>query len=1032
MKRIVYILLSCFSISFSYGQNWPEHPIIEGVSLVNVVKHADIDNDGDEDIVAGSESALFWFENEDGMGNFSTHKYLNMEKAEQVLIVDLDGDGDKDIVTGIYFIENDGEGDFAEAVTLLDGSLNRIAYAVIDFDNDGDADILTAERGTSIWINDLYIRENIGNNELNAPVLFADITGEHNLEVIDIDDDNDDDIVLVSNQNTRLMLNDNGSFSVNPIATTVGSHLVVGDFSGNGNMDIIVFSEETGDIIPLAHQGGLNWVAEMVISNNFLKNDLIKQVDIGDLDNDGNLDIVYCGDADGIFWLKNSGDDLIFEVNELTTTTNFTLPTAQIFDQDNDGHPEILVSNSNTVGIYRDNDLQGFRYIGNLVFKPKSDVQLYSVDIDNDGDEDLVYNNQYFELISPGVFGKPKRWIPSISSLDKLVFEDCDNDGDLDFLTTLITNNKRVVWVKNDGFGNFSHDSIEVVGTLDYIIKSVAASDIDNDGFIEVVAATHQSGISNWEKLRKWERTANGGYSGTTLDTNVGIVNHIHIADIDGDMDEDILIHRNGVDALTLYENIGTDSSANFIEGIKVFESVADDITDFYLQDFDGDNDLDVMVSVNPLGFLHFSEWYRNDGDIWTDAQRITQFLQAGTNGATYIYPFDVDGDGDLDVIENETITSNVRWFGNDGTGQFTLQESIFNPTWFSMGDVFAMDVNQDGSKDPIFVYFNNPALEATTPYAVDENRNLSWFENTIFGMPNITGIESVVNCNNNDTPYILEDDYLVIELTVSGIFLDSNYLVTSSDINFSGIEGNYNETIIIELEEGSAEDLGNFELIIIDSQDDSLTTSIFVENPGVCSDILPVISSVSSVVCNDNGTPMDDADDYVEFDVTMTNTTLSNSYLLSTNIDGLNATMGDYGETTHFSLSTGSALEGVIIITIIDSEDDNVSLTETIENPGACSFTSTTDLNENEITLQVFPNPFKESMWFSVNTSEQFSNYQILIFDGFGNEVDFLNFDKKTLEWKNQLVSPGMYFYHLLDTKTGEILYSDKLLKIK
>jgi len=116
---------------------------------------ADMDNDGDMDIVSASrnDDAIAWYEN-DGAANPSwtaADITISADGASGVFVADMDNDGDMDIVSAsryddaISWYENDGAANpswTAENIaTSADG-----AYSVFvaDMDNDGDVDIVSA------------------------------------------------------------------------------------------------------------------------------------------------------------------------------------------------------------------------------------------------------------------------------------------------------------------------------------------------------------------------------------------------------------------------------------------------------------------------------------------------------------------------------------------------------------------------------------------------------------------------------------------------------------------------------------------------------------------------------------------------------------------------------------------------------------------------------------------------------------------------------------------------------------------------
>jgi hypothetical protein len=91
--------------------------------VVDIEDAADIDGDGDNDIVATSDKEVAWFENE-GFNSFTKHTLFESTGYDDdlyaVYTADLDGDEDIDILYGndrdndVIWLENDGSENFTE------------------------------------------------------------------------------------------------------------------------------------------------------------------------------------------------------------------------------------------------------------------------------------------------------------------------------------------------------------------------------------------------------------------------------------------------------------------------------------------------------------------------------------------------------------------------------------------------------------------------------------------------------------------------------------------------------------------------------------------------------------------------------------------------------------------------------------------------------------------------------------------------------------------------------------------------------
>ena len=123
---------------------------------VREITVADMDNDGDLDILSASENddTIAWYENMGESRDPSFEKRViatSADGAQDVQVADLDGDGDLDIVSAssldntIAWYENDGTADpswnAADIATNADGATSVF---LVDLDSDGDIDILSS------------------------------------------------------------------------------------------------------------------------------------------------------------------------------------------------------------------------------------------------------------------------------------------------------------------------------------------------------------------------------------------------------------------------------------------------------------------------------------------------------------------------------------------------------------------------------------------------------------------------------------------------------------------------------------------------------------------------------------------------------------------------------------------------------------------------------------------------------------------------------------------------------------------------
>jgi len=143
---------------------------------------ADLDGDGDPDVVSAAygRSQVAWHTNLDGAGNFGAPRLVSTATVGPagVFAADMDGDGDTDILSAFYdsgvvgWFENvDGLGSFGQLQTLTNTALYAVAVVAADLDGDGDTDAASASSGgDSIrWYENLSSADTIGDACDNCP-----------------------------------------------------------------------------------------------------------------------------------------------------------------------------------------------------------------------------------------------------------------------------------------------------------------------------------------------------------------------------------------------------------------------------------------------------------------------------------------------------------------------------------------------------------------------------------------------------------------------------------------------------------------------------------------------------------------------------------------------------------------------------------------------------------------------------------------------------------------------------------------------
>jgi len=399
-----------------------------------------------------------------------------------------------------------------------------------------------------------------------------------------------------------------------------------------------------------------------------------------------------------------------------------------IGDYDGDGWDDVVLvgATADSVQLYHNNGDKTFTNVRDSVLPdalPRSS-SAHLVDLDNDGDKDLVLSRWFGTFLDSGfhyLVNEGGVFVAGVNSdgmarsgyrTGGTAVADLDYDGDLDVVLMHFFGTGN--YVRNEGIFNLVDGSTGIGANLtaERPHWSVVLADFNNDGFTDIHAAID---------LEVDYQARNLG-DGTFVDVSaqVGVTNDgadmgLAVGDIENDGDLDIYSSTIGSHNLYVNDGVGNFTMEAGERGVERGEGRIIGFgwgCEFHDWDHDGDLDL-AMVTQSGHGSL-----YMNDG---------TGHFTFGTRGSRLrltglgLISFDMDHDGDLDIIvtptegppllyENITDFQGRSWLIVDTKGVTSNRDGIGTRVYVTVGPTTMMRESQSGGSfhctGPLYAHF--------------------------------------------------------------------------------------------------------------------------------------------------------------------------------------------------------------------------------------------------------------------------------------------------------------------------------------
>jgi len=365
------------------------------------------------------------------------------------------------------------------------------------------------------------------------------------------------------------------------------------------------------------------------------------QMSFGDIDNDGDLDIIFANGGNfsspgpNLFQRVYINNGEVRFVDESAQRLNFAglCRGVEMGDIDNDGDLDLIFAQDfNRLPQLFVNDGAGF--FTNVTAAQLPNITLSSSraqfgDIDNDGDLDLYITSgttsrftcgQYRIYVNDGngFFTdetNSRHPLGAVCNNMDCIFGDIDNDFDIDVRTASTGNNNSRLYV-NDGTGVYTLKATPI----DSSCYSYDFGDMNGDGFLDLVGANGLAG-SNGDILL--ENDGTGTYSNVSgqLSPNPNQDdNDSKFFDYDNDGDLDLIIARLGSGGEKLYQN---DGNGNFTQVLGIVDVLNDSSLDIGVADLIGGDGVWDIVTANGESGSFLNRIYVGDGPADTIAPNI-------------------------------------------------------------------------------------------------------------------------------------------------------------------------------------------------------------------------------------------------------------------------------------------------------------------------------------------------------------------------------------------------------------------------
>ncbi|MDQ3020945.1 MAG: VCBS repeat-containing protein [Bacteroidota bacterium] len=787
-------------------------------------KLADMDNDGDSDVVAslvGFHKGFTLMKNIGAGFLVESGQYTSPNYSRDILVGDFNNDGKKDVVTcnyGYYFADGNtialftqqATGTFAPAVNYASG-FAPAGLTAADFNGDGWLDLVVSNY--NYGPSTISILYNNGSGILLPPITFAAGNNAWRLTSGKVNDDNLLDIVIGNgNRKVNILFNlGGGNFSpraehiIEPGVTDGGEMTTVelGDIDNDGKQEIfyspgkrIVGTYGRGTIGMLKNLGNGNF-SPVVYIEMVLGTLAAPDIEIADLDSDGWKDIVlasYTGrHKDGYMVFMNNGSGG-FDAPYLNPAGQYTIDV-MVGDADNDGDRDILTSDYSSCMVTVHKNIGNAYFPAPVLYETNSQIASFmdAADIDNDGDLDLltsatgaaggaskpsILKNNGDGSFAPGVLYS----IRDGGVQGKL--RDLNGDGfpDIIYATAATSPSYDFHYALNNGNGTFGPVLTKFLGSCGWF--DIDAVDLDNDGDLDVLVTEDKGCPGINESGRRIYICLNDGNANFSNPIIELTTSPFPAAIALGDFNRDGIVDVATGNQSAIDISLGTGNGDLYPSVIYPTDPRTYDIC---VADFNNDKKLD-LASSHASDSESINIMFGNGDGTFQPKLYYTAPSSFDLQNSRALTAADINNDGYKDIVLANSASNSMSVYINNLNSTFTFV-SRYGAYYLAESPIYA-DFNHDGKGDIGYVASIGAASvvsvlrgSTTSSLLIKKQLNLTMLIQGFYNEASntMTGDTVTVSLRNTTAPYeIIESSKSYVSSSGVGAF-EFNYAIKSS-----------------------------------------------------------------------------------------------------------------------------------------------------------------------------------------------------------------------------------------------------------